>query len=90
MKYAFLPFVFLLATNAGCPSTTPVPGAATCATVCAKGVSLNCVFATATPKGASCETFCTNLQASGLPKWDLACRTKAATCAAMDLCERGR
>jgi hypothetical protein len=77
-----------LANVAGCPATTT--STATCAAVCAKGAEIGCVFAKPTPKGATCETVCANLQASGLPAWDLACRSTKTTCAAMDACERGR
>lgn len=89
MKHLFPLFFTLVFAGAGCPNT-PSPIGTTCALVCAHGAELSCVFAKPTPKGASCETVCANLQASGLPKWNLACRSKAPTCAAADLCERGQ
>jgi hypothetical protein len=79
-----LPFLFLVVFPlAGCP-TTP---SATCAQVCTHAAALGCTSAQPTAKGASCTTVCENLQASGLPMWNLACRASAATCEAMDACQ---
>jgi hypothetical protein len=82
-----LPFLFLFLPS--CPSTPtpPAPGAATCTEICARGATLDCAFANPTPKGASCKTVCENLQASGLPMWNLACMATAKSCAAMDDCQ---
>jgi hypothetical protein len=78
-----LPFIFFLVFPLGCPRDDD----GTCAQVCARATALGCVSAQPTAKGVSCTEVCENLQASGLPKWNLACRTSAATCAAMDECE---
>jgi hypothetical protein len=74
-----------LANLVGCPPTPS--GSATCAQVCARGSVLGCQFAKPTAKGAACTTVCENLQASGLPKWNLGCRATAVSCAAMDDCQ---
>jgi hypothetical protein len=90
MKRLLLPLLFLFtAGSVGCPATV-TPSVGSCASVCARGIALACTFVRPTPTGATCEAVCLNLQASGLPAWNLACRASAPSCAAMDLCERGR
>lgn len=77
---------FALAFSA-CPTTTSTPS---CATVCANMVKLDCPSAKPTAKNATCEQVCANFQNSGIAKWDLTCRTLAASCAAADACEAGK
>lgn len=80
-------------TVAGCPPTpapdpppTPTPVPASCATVCANGASMHCNWAEPTPAGAPCVDVCQAAQDFG-EKWNLECRTNAASCAAADGCE---
>jgi hypothetical protein len=72
---------------ASCATTTPCPvdvtkpcptPAATCATACAQGAKLKCLWATPTPMGASCETVCTN--AAATVPWNVKALTSASTC----------
>lgn len=86
----------LLLVLAGCPRPVPPPvppgpadaAAASCASMCARLADLGCPAAKPTPEGASCEKVCQNVQDSGLILWNLECRTRAPTCAAIDECER--
>jgi hypothetical protein len=57
---------------------TPVPTTSTCATACARGAALSCIWSTPTPMGASCEQVCEN--ASRIVPWNVACLTTAAAC----------
>ena len=57
---------------------TPVPTTATCATACARGNALSCIWATPTPMGAPCEQVCEN--AARFAPWNVACLTVASTC----------
>ena len=74
---------------AGCPvNPTPSQDAAqhvSCVTVCQRGEVLGCKWAAPTPLGTPCADVCANAEAFGL-RWDLACRTNAQTCAAVDSC----
>lgn len=86
-----LTLFFTFASCSGCPITpTPppdgAPPAATCADVCARGAALGCPWATPTPAGAPCTDVCAN--AAGFAGWNLGCRAGAATCEAVDRCER--
>lgn len=81
-----LTLIFALAL-AGCATTTPCPvdtkpcpnpPAATCATACAQGAKLKCLWATPTPMGASCETVCQN--SSLTVPWDVAGLSTTSTC----------
>lgn len=83
----------------GCPPTpSPDPGpnpppqppqpppAASCSGACLHARELGCSWAQPTPKGATCETVCNAAQA--LEPWNLACRSSAASCAAVEGCEK--
>jgi len=85
MYYALF-VIFLI----GCGSVPvlPVVGGADCSTACDRLRELGCEASQPTAKGASCETVCENVQASGIVEWDLTCRTAAASCEAVDECER--
>lgn len=83
--------VLLLALAVACgPLPDPVepPAVPTCATACARAAELGCPHAKPTPKGATCVEVCKNVQSSGFLRWDLRCRSIAASCAAADECER--
>jgi hypothetical protein len=67
------------------PEPTPTPVETTCEAVCAHGDQLGCDWAATQ---ANCSEVCNNVQASGILRWDLDCRIKAETCAAVDECER--
>lgn len=69
---------------------TPTPSPAECPHLCDHMLIMNCPGAKTTPKGATCVEICTNVQNSGVISWDMQCRLTAATCAAMDECERGK
>jgi len=64
-------------------------GVGTCGTACARRKQLGCYPFSVNPSGVvngvDCITVCANVQ--GAVKWDLTCRTNAATCAAADACE---
>ena len=57
----------------------------TCADWCARAKALGCEAAKPTSKGSSCVDVCTNVQ-TGPKKWDLKCRTAAASCTMADAC----
>ena len=91
MKRLILALVFC-SSCAGCPPTpTPSPDAAahySCVTVCQRGTEMGCRWADATPAGTDCYSVCANAMTfarSGIG-WDLACRSTAQTCAAVDKC----
>lgn len=80
---------------AGCHPTPPpvrpdasdaATAAGTCAGVCQNGRRLHCDFALPTMDGVPCEDVCSNLQGSGIAAWNLACRSRATSCAAIDAC----
>lgn len=89
MKNLLLALVFC-SSCAGCPvNPTPTPDAAphySCVTACTRGLEMGCRWADSTPGGGECYDVCQNAQQFGL-KWDLACRSKAASCAAVDNCQ---
>ena len=68
------------ATTQPCPvETKPCPApAATCATACAQGTKLGCVWATPTPMGGTCLEDCTN--AAQTVPWDVKSLTVATSC----------
>jgi hypothetical protein len=71
--------VFAIVATAGCGTgPSPVPTTSTCATACARGSALSCIWATPTPMGASCEQVCSN--ADRIVPWNVACLTSASTC----------
>ena len=86
--------MFLALVIFGCgtgpqPVPTPAPDAASpysCTTVCQRGAAMGCSWVAMTPNGATCADVCSNALAFGLP-WDMACRSTAATCAAVDQCQ---
>ena len=82
-----LVFLFLLTGCPQPPRPVPPPGAATCADVCKRYEALGCAAAKPTPKGTPCAEVCENLQSSGVLKFNLECRVRAATCEAADRCE---
>lgn len=101
MKKSVLVLLAALAlASCGHPYPTPVPisgvdasgpladGALpSCGTVCAHGADLQCDWARPTVNGASCETVCENAnRIEGPLRWDLGCRTRAASCRSSDLC----
>ena len=72
---------------AGCATTQPCPvdvtkpcpkPAPTCATACAQGAKLKCLWATPTPMGASCLDDCNN--AAQTVPWDVAALSTTSTC----------
>lgn len=65
----------------------PPAAEATCADVCAHWAELGCVEAEPTPAGATCVETCENLLSSELVDWDLGCRARVQSCAAIDRCE---
>lgn len=73
------------------PKPPPVPpappGPSDCRAVCAHEADLGCEAAKPTAGGASCEAICENVQRSSIIHWDLDCRARAASCAAIDRCE---
>jgi hypothetical protein len=95
VRYAIV--LFLLVAGA-CGPVKPVPDPpppnppdpvenADCEAVCGRAAVLGCEWAEPTPRGASCTELCEGVQAGLLP-WDLDCRVRAPSCAAMDACER--
>jgi hypothetical protein len=66
----------------------PEQSAFDCASACARLRELGCPEAENTAGGATCEQVCDNVQSSGIVSWDLACRSRAPSCPAVDLCER--
>jgi len=92
MPMAPILVLIILGCSNGCgpaptpvPPHEPVPVEATCKSVCAHGDELGCDWAATQ---ANCSEVCNNVQASGILRWDLDCRIKAETCAAVDECER--
>jgi hypothetical protein len=81
MKNAIL---ILTLAFAGCAATCPVGTkpcpvvTPTCATACANGEKLGCIWATPTPLGASCVEFCGN--AGMTIPWDVAKLSTATSC----------
>jgi hypothetical protein len=63
----------------------PTTGA-TCATACDRARALQCEYA-ADFEGMTCEAVCENTQASKVLRFDLECRSTAATCEAAEKCE---
>lgn len=60
---------------------------ATCDGVCSLGAALGCPFAESTHAGASCSDVCNNVQSSGVTAWDLGCRARKTSCAAIAGCQ---
>jgi len=79
--------LFLLTGCPQPPRPVPPPGAATCADVCKRYEALGCPAGKPTPKGAPCVAVCENVQTSGVLKFNLECRVRAASCADADHCE---
>lgn len=75
---------------AGCAHVAPAPAptGATCASVCAHEVALECAAGWPTQKGTSCVEVCQNINLSGIVTLDLSCMAAAPTCAAIDACGR--
>src|SRR6185437_1176232 len=85
----------------GCPKPTPVPVTpisvgdaawdgstpATCLDLCRRGQALGCAWANPTPAGANCVDVCVNNQNARIAPWDLNCRARATSCAAVDQCQ---
>lgn len=91
MRYADLLPIFLFSVCVACgplPGPVDPPAVPTCETACDRARVLNCAYAHPTAAGASCVEVCENVQTSGFLKWDLGCRSVAASCAAIDACER--
>jgi hypothetical protein len=94
-------FVMVLAIGCdGCHHQDPLPvtpaaldaaaveggGSASCLDYCRVGDALGCGWALPTPAGATCVTVCNNNQTVGIAPWDLDCRVKQTTCAAIERC----
>ncbi len=60
----------------------------TCNSYCVHAQALKCPFSAPTHHDAGCVEVCTNIQSSGAVVWNLSCRTRATTCAAIDACEK--
>ncbi len=60
----------------------------TCNSYCANATALKCPFSKPTHHDAGCVEVCTNFQTSGIASWNLSCRTRATSCAAIDACEK--
>ena len=69
------------------PSASPDPVAA-CSSACSRMRALDCPSANPTDRGATCEEVCVTVQRGGIVTGNLDCRARAATCAAIDACER--
>lgn len=64
----------------------PAPPPPSCETACATTVRLGCAPAK-TPRGATCAEVCENVRKNGAGfTWDVACRTRASSCAALEAC----
>lgn len=68
------------------PPMPQPPSGATCDTACAHATEMRCSWAEPTPKGATCTDVCKASQDFG-DRWDLACRTAAASCGMAESCE---
>jgi hypothetical protein len=85
---AALAALFLVA----CGNTSPVPPDAPsssaavgdCAALCAQARALGCPAFSATPEGEPCERWCPRV--AKFDHWDLACKSAAKTCGAIDQC----
>jgi len=64
---------------------SPPDGPATCLDVCRAGQALGCTWAAPTAAGATCVDVCVNAQQ--IAPWDLGCRARAKSCAAVDACQ---
>ena len=80
--------VALLAACGPLPGPVDPPAVPTCETACDRAAELGCAHARPTAAGASCVEVCESVQASGFLRWDLRCRSVAASCTAIDACER--
>lgn len=58
----------------------------TCEDACGRARELGCSWGAPTDEGATCEAVCANMQ-QGILEWDLACRTTADSCEAVEACE---
>jgi hypothetical protein len=63
------------------------PSGATCDTACAHATEMHCDWSQPTPNGATCTDVCKASQDFG-DRWDLACRTAAASCGMAEACEQ--
>lgn len=89
-------FILALATFPACGTVPPNPGpgpgpapppAYTCSTYCDNALLLGCSFAQPAPgDGATCVEVCES--ATSVVRWDLSCRSTAATCELINACER--
>jgi len=59
-------------------------GPATCLDYCRRGQQLGCTWAADTDLGVPCSTVCSNNQTVGIAPWDLDCRVRQSSCAAVD------
>ena len=85
MKTLLLAFVFAVLGCQSCAtSPTPAPNGdggtvtSSCASACAKGTKLKCVWANPTPEGATCVQVCTN--AAATVPWNVSALTAATSC----------
>ena len=86
----FLVAVFVVVHGCGTVTPTPTPPptpTADCAAFCAHGAELGCSWAAPTPKGATCAEWCSLTQSGPVPM-SLGCSVQAASCAAVDACNR--
>lgn len=97
--------LYALLTLTGCPTREPTPpsperdggvvndvdaGPDGCKRWCAHAAELHCAAARDTPFGGKCVDVCTSIQNGGIVSFNLDCRIAADTCAAAELCEKGR
>jgi hypothetical protein len=90
---AAIPLLVAACACASTPAPHPEPDTSargSCSAVCANELRLGCPAAKPTPDGATCVAVCTNVQASGIIRWDLACRARATSCDAADACEASK
>lgn len=90
MKALLVLAVALAACPPKPPPPEPLPKSFSCADVCKREERLGCEAARPTAAGASCTEVCESVRESGVVFWDLGCRARAATCAAIDKCEEQR
>lgn len=95
-----------LLMTVGCPTREPAPppspdrdggvfndvdaGPDGCRRWCAHAAEMHCAAARDTPFGGKCVDVCASIQNGGIVSFNLDCRIAADTCAAAELCEKGR
>lgn len=64
----------------------PPPEGSTCQSACERAEQLQCPWSKGTPNGVSCIELCEHTR--DVFPYDLACMTKAMSCAEIDTCNR--